>query len=117
MIEKQIENDGYLVGFYPTNADLAIATGFLCPFKAVFTQHLSEEFPKFSIWLNQIYQDFRLEHMHPEFVDVKIEPKKSLKPVEGAVARERRVSYAILGITSAQELPGSEGVEVKHPEG
>ena len=81
-----------MVGFYPTNADLAVATGFLCPFKSVYSKYLAEQFPIFSAWLNQINLDFKLEQMHPDFIDVKIEPKKSASPIEGTVARELRVS-------------------------
>jgi hypothetical protein len=98
MIEKQIDNDGYIVGFYPSNADLVIATGILCPFKNLYFEHLAPIFPKFTNWLLTVSEDFKLDQMHQDFLNFVPITVQQEANAEGTVDREKRVTSGILGL-------------------
>lgn len=84
-----------MVGFYPSNADLAIATGILYPFKELYETNLAEEFPAFTKWLNIVSQDFNLDKMPQDFVTFEPEEANSqIDVAEGTVDRENRISAA-----------------------
>ena len=92
MIEKQIASDGYMVGFYPSNADLVIATGILYPFGDLYRENLAQDFPEFTAWLETVSNDFNLSTMHQDFLSFQPESVNDLTFTEGTVNREKRIS-------------------------
>ena len=62
----------------PSIADLVIACGFLYPFSELYEEHFGVMYPKFSAWLEEVYNYFSLYNISADFKKFTPEEPKQL---------------------------------------